>query len=305
MGGLGGFGGRRGGGDHAPVELRFIDLLLIIIAILMFMAVLLSLVSANAPSGEAKESPVRRVTVTTAKAPDVLADEPYALTLAAEGGQGPYRWTRVDGTLPGRLTLSEDGTVSGRAELEDTKGSATTTATVRVQDSAGRSAERTLKWSVRRAQDKGAAKPVLRVTARTLSVPDGRRGKTYEPHRFTAQAGSAPYTWQVGDGLPDGMKLSGRGELSGKPAEAGSYSFEVRVTDGTGAEALQRVRMLVGDTPARAEEAEKDRWELPKWLVVAGALLALVGALIVAFVLKFILFGAPPGMYEGRRGWLT
>ncbi|WP_146067846.1 Ig domain-containing protein [Streptomyces sp. Ru72] len=138
FGGGGGFGGRSGGGgDHAPVELRFIDLLLIIIAILMFMAVLLSLVSANAPASEAKQPPVRKVAITTARAPDALAGEPYALTLAAEGGQGTYRWVQSGGTLPPGLSLSRDGVVSGSPELAGAKGSAKTTATVRVQDSAG------------------------------------------------------------------------------------------------------------------------------------------------------------------------
>ncbi|POX52433.1 hypothetical protein C3488_08405 [Streptomyces sp. Ru72] len=151
---------------------------------------------------------------------------------------------------------------------------------------------------MRRAQDKGAAKPSLRVTAETLSVPDGRRGQTYRPHRFTAQAGTAPYTWQAVEGLPDGMTLSAGGELGGKPAKAGSFTFQVRVTDHNGAQAVQQVRLSVGEVAAQQD----DGWSFPPWVVVLVALLGLLGALNVALIVKAVIFGEPDKVVRGTEG---
>lgn len=306
IGGFGGFGGRGGGGnDHAPVELRFVDLLLIIIAILMFMAVLLSMVSANAPAGDAKQSPARQVTITTAKAPDALVGERYELTLAAEGGQGTYAWTRVRGSLPAGLSLSPGGVVSGSPEPAGTKGSAVASATVRVEDGAGHTAERTLKWSVRRAQDEGAARPNLRVTAAAVSVPDGTAGRAYKGHRFTAQAGTGPYTWEA-EGLPEGMELSRSGQLTGKPAKTGGHTFKVKVKDRTGAQVAQDVRLYVGEAAEPKKQEEDDGWDLPPWVVILLALPALLGLVVVAHIVKVALWGERGGTYytPERRGLL-
>ncbi|TJZ55918.1 hypothetical protein FCH28_11605 [Streptomyces piniterrae] len=297
FGGAGGFGGRRGGEDGAPVELRFIDLLLIIIATLMFLAVLLSLVSANTPAGQQQETKPPKVEIATAKAPDALAGSPYELTLAAVGGVAPYHWDRTSGDLPEGLTLTPEGVLTGRAEQPaDAPGEVRTT--VRVEDSKGQRAERTLSLKVRRAAEEGAERPRLRVVSKTVAVPEGKKGEAYPAHRFAADAGSGSYTWEPAGTLPDGMKLSSRGELTGKPAEEGIFTFGIRVTDSTGLQAEQQVRLVVGEV---RPEKDSDVWDAPWWLLA----LAAIGSLVVLQILKLIFFGRPqlvarevPGMFR-------
>ncbi|MFJ9410993.1 Ig domain-containing protein [Streptomyces sp. NPDC101393] len=285
FGGAGGFAGRRGGGDGAPVELRFIDLLLIIIATLMFLAVLLSLVSAHNPAGESQAAIPPAVEVATAKAPDALAGTPYELTLAAVGGVAPYRWERTSGDLPKGLRLTEGGVLTGEAE-QPTGAPGTLRTTVRVEDSQGRRAERTLSLTVRRAADEGAERPHLRVISKTVAVPVGKKDEDYPAHRFAAESGSGPYTWAPAEALPAGMKLSGGGELTGRPTKEGTFDFAVRVEDSTGLQARQQVRLVVGQVHP---EKDDGLWDAP-WYLLA---LAGIGALVILQLLKLLFFGRP------------
>jgi hypothetical protein len=62
---------------------------------------------------------------------------------------------------------------------------------------------------------------------------------------FTATGGTGVYSWQLSSGtLPSGLALSSGGELVGTPTEAGSYTFEVKVSSGS-QEELQSVSMEV------------------------------------------------------------
>lgn len=70
------------------------------------------------------------------------ANEKYSVTLAAAGGKEPYKWEAV-GSLPAGLTLAEDGTLSGTPTAEGEKS-----ITVKVTDSAGASAQKTLQLSI-------------------------------------------------------------------------------------------------------------------------------------------------------------
>jgi large repetitive protein len=50
-----------------------------------------------------------------------------------------------------------------------------------------------------------------------------------------AVGGTTPFTWSLLSGhLPIGLRLSSAGRLTGSPASAGTFAFEVRVTDGNG-----------------------------------------------------------------------
>ncbi|MFJ8671457.1 putative Ig domain-containing protein [Streptomyces sp. NPDC093589] len=285
FGGAGGFGGRRAGADGAPVELRFIDLLLIIIATLMFLAVLLSLVSAHNPAGEEQGSKPPPVEVATAKAPDALVGSPYELTLAATGGTAPYRWARAAGDLPKGLKLTAAGVLTGEAE-QPTGAPGTLRTTVRVEDAQGQSAERTLSLKVRRAADEGAERPRLRVISKTVAVPAGKKDEDYPAHRFAADAGSGPYTWQAAEDLPAGMKLSRDGELTGRPTKEGTFTFGVRVEDSSGLQARQQVRLMVGQVHP---EKDDGLWDSPWYVLV----LAGIGVLVVLQLLKLLFFGRP------------
>ncbi len=67
------------------------------------------------------------------------------------------------------------------------------------------------------------------------NLPAGTVGAAYN-RTFTANGGSAPYSFSIGAGaLPTGLSLNAAtGVLSGTPATSGTFSFEVRATDITG-----------------------------------------------------------------------
>ncbi|WP_037570446.1 Ig domain-containing protein [Phaeacidiphilus oryzae] len=131
--------GARAEGESVPLELRFIDLLMIVIAALLLVAVLLSVVSAHLPahsgSGAVARPPLR---VATAQLPDATAGRSYTLTLAATGGDGTDRWTAA-GPLPAGLRLDGSGVLSGTPSA-----AGGTSFRVTVADGTGASSTRTL-----------------------------------------------------------------------------------------------------------------------------------------------------------------
>ena len=75
------------------------------------------------------------ITVSPATLPNAQANAPYRQTLTASGGQGPYSFSLVAGSLPANLSLSSTGIVSG---IPLTSG--ITSVTIRVTDSGSCSA---------------------------------------------------------------------------------------------------------------------------------------------------------------------
>lgn len=66
---------------------------------------------------------------------------------------------------------------------------------------------------------------------------------------FKATHGSAPYRWALVEGdLPRGLSFDGsKGEITGKPAEAGRFALTIAVTDSTGTVARKTFRLWVPD----------------------------------------------------------
>jgi len=69
----------------------------------------------------------------------------------------------------------------------------------------------------------------------TSTPPEGVAGSAYTT-TFTATGGIGAYTWTVAPGstLPTGLSLSTSGILSGTPTTAGTYTFSITCTDGSG-----------------------------------------------------------------------
>jgi Putative Ig domain len=89
-----------------------------------------------------------------------------------------------------------------------------------------------------------AQKPL---TITTSSLPSATVGTSYKTG-VGVTAGAMPYTWLVSGGdLPPGLKLDGKkGVIAGTPTTAGTYHFEVVVTDsGVPAMQIQREYTLV------------------------------------------------------------
>src|SRR5438552_3327301 len=75
-----------------------------------------------------------------------------------------------------------------------------------------------------------AAARSVRVT--TDSLPNATVGAPYSAS-LSAKDGNPPYSWSISKGdLPVGLQLdSSKGNISGTPTAAGTYSFTAKVTD--------------------------------------------------------------------------
>lgn len=91
----------------------------------------------------------------------------------------------------------------------------------------------------------------------TTSLPAAQAGVSYQV-QFQASANTSPLSWRLASGtLPLGLTLSGGGVLAGTPSTSGSYSFTLRVRDGSayGNEASATLTLsiqAVGSTPRLA-----------------------------------------------------
>jgi hypothetical protein len=160
-----------------------------------------------------------KLVVSTSSLPKGQIGAAYTASLAASGGTTPYSWQLTSGTLPGGLSLSSNGTLSGTPTA-----AASASLTFKVTDSSkpAVSATTTLALTV------SAAK----LTVTSTSLPAGQVGTPYTA-TLGASGGTTPYSWQLTGGtLPAGLSLATNGALSGTPsAKASSTSLTFQVTD--------------------------------------------------------------------------
>jgi hypothetical protein len=184
--------------------------------------------------------------------PEAGAGEPYSVALNALGGSAPYFFT-VAGSLPDGLELSTDGVLRG-----STSQSGAFAFTVLVREASGQTASQACSLAV--------ARPLLRI-ASACPLPDGRLGEAYST-QVRASGGAAPYRFEFGGFLPDGLDGSSDGSIRGTPRTLGGRSFTVRVVDSQNrAEsamcsinvAVPRVpQVRLGDLPATLPAAASD-----------------------------------------------
>ncbi len=264
---------------EAPLELRFVDLLLIIIATLMFVAVVLTVINFQLPPGEVSVIP----RITTASAPAAIQGRRYELTLAVTGGDGSYAWRLRGGKLPDGLSMRSDGVVRGIPGVPDR-----TQATVEVVDGQRRASQRDLVFEVRPAGAGEKPKPVpIRVASDRIVLPNAVGGNAYR-YQFKADAGTPPYLWRVASGrLPDGLELAGEGDLIGNAAESGTSDFAVIATDAAGGSVTQAVRLAVVPPPAAV-------WQ--RVLATVLRVVTVYGRFLVVLWLLGVIFGRPQDM---------
>jgi hypothetical protein len=163
---------------------------------------------------------------TSSPLPIATVNQPYSVTLVADGG-GSQMWTVDSGTLPGGLTLSLNGVISG---TPTTPGTASFT--VKVTDGA-------------RVDHNAFTLDAIIPLAGTASVPsaNGEVSRELSPVTLTATNGKPPYTWAPAAGtvVPEGLILTPVGPanpaqalISGTPSLAGSFPLMFTVTDALG-----------------------------------------------------------------------
>jgi len=172
--------------------------------------------------------------------PAAAVGVPYRYELHATAGAAPYVWVKKKkakfGTLPGGITLSADGVLSGTPTAEGTSDF-----TIIVNDAQERQAKKPLTITV------GPPPPPLAI--RTESLASATQGLNYSA-RVEATGGIAPYTWSLDSGLlPDGLLLQTDGTISGRATTIGTTAFTVRVLDSLGTASTKALFIIVVPPP--------------------------------------------------------
>jgi len=171
------------------------------------------------------------LTITTTTLPNGVQGVAYNQTLAAANGSDGLTWALVAGGLPGGISLSGSGALSGTPA-----SSGSFPFTAKVADGSGNMAMQALALQIN---------VPLRVT--TAALPNGAPGLAYS-QTLTATGGWGAYAWTVSSGsLPAGIALSGA-VLSGTPTASGPFPFTVQVADIAGGAATQPLSLQV-DAP--------------------------------------------------------
>lgn len=194
--------------------------------------------------------------IVTTTMPDGAEKFPYTATVDATGGSGTgYKWTRESGLLPNGITFATTGTPSTNVFGTPTTAG-TSTVTVRVSDSAGYTASRSLTFVVN---------PELKFVtpapgSSAFALPMAIQTVPYS-FSFAATGGEGTgYAWTVSAGnLPPGLMLPASGTpgvtLSGTPTQGGSFAFTVRVTDPNGVQVTRDGTLQVSPTASIASPA--------------------------------------------------
>ncbi|HVB85174.1 MAG TPA: putative Ig domain-containing protein [Candidatus Dormibacteraeota bacterium] len=163
-------------------------------------------VAAVLQQGCAKGPQTAPLAITSATLAGGQVGTAYSASLAATGGTGSYMWSVSAGTLPGGLTLSSAGVLSGTPTAAGTFGF-----TAKVTDAASHSTTEPLQVVIAPAQ--------LSIT--TSSLPDGQVNVMYSA-TLNATGGITPYTWSLTSGsLPTGLTLNpSSGAISGTPTQS-------------------------------------------------------------------------------------
>ncbi|MET0616308.1 MAG: putative Ig domain-containing protein [Luteibacter sp.] len=160
------------------------------------------------------------ITVQPASLPNGTQGTAYtSTTIAASGGAAPYTFAVSAGALPGGLSLSTAGVLSGTPTAAGTFN-----ATVRATDAGGITGTRPYTIVI--------AAPPLSIT--TTSLADMAYNQAYS-QQVQVTGGVPPYTYSIVSGAPPGITISSAGGvIGGTPIQAGSYNIAVRVVDSAG-----------------------------------------------------------------------
>ena len=162
---------------------------------------------------------------------------PYSTTILSSGA-APITYSVISGSLPGGLSLSSSGVISGTPA-----STGTSSFTVQAENSLGADT-RVFTLSVYQPP-----------AVTTVTLGYARLGTPYSA-QLTA-SGSQPITYQLtSGGLPVGLSLAGTtGLITGTPTAAGTYSFTVTATNIAGVSVAVPLTITAGMALAIATQA--------------------------------------------------
>ena len=170
--------------------------------------------------------------------PGASVGQSYATILAASGGVPPYSWSLKSGSsLPGGLTLSSDGIISG----VPTSGG-TFRFIVQARDSASSVASVLEEVSLSVAGGAAGSGGTLTITA--ADIPKGIAG-VYYAFAPALAGGASPYAWSSTT-LPVGLAIDSRtGFITGTPSVSGKFTVVLTVVDANGAQAVRNLSLEI------------------------------------------------------------
>ncbi len=156
-----------------------------------------------------------KIAITTTSLPTGKVGTAYSTTLAATGGETPYTWALIGGTLPAGLSLNAStGAITGTP----TTAASATPLSFTVTDSSSPVQRKSANLSLTIAATVPAG-----LAIGTSSLPNGQVGAAYSA-TLTATGGTTPYAWSLTSGtLPAGLTLNATtGAITGTPTAAAS-----------------------------------------------------------------------------------
>ncbi|MBK9006629.1 MAG: putative Ig domain-containing protein [Anaerolineae bacterium] len=268
--------GQRHGSAEPPIEMRFVDLFMIIVTALMFMIVMLSIVSAFVGGSNALAEVSPRII--SVELPAGLANRPYSVTLAGIGGSTPYTWKIISGALPGGLGLDEEnGIISGTPEkIQQTQF------IISLNDNDKRSSQKEYFLEILQVGSQEVdIQRNLYVIGDAVYAPDGQINSPYS-FQLSAFGGVPPYSWVLIKGnLPSGIDLTEDGQITGNPTTISDGDFEVEVKDSQGESLNQKIHLVVNSGP--------DSW-WKKMFVYLEIVLRVIAYILLVIILYVTLF---------------
>ncbi len=159
------------------------------------------------------------ITLNPASLPAATRGVAYSQNITASGGDSPYTYSLVSGSIPPGMFLGSGGSIGGTSNVTGTYSFL-----IRATDSNGCAGQRAYTLTVN----------CPNFLIFPANVPGATIGVPYSQN-FTTNGGQSPYTYSLASGsIPPGLLLGSSGVLGGTPNTVGTYSFTLRSTDAGG-----------------------------------------------------------------------
>jgi hypothetical protein len=206
--------------------------------------------------------------------PTGVVGQPYSKQFNGAGGCGPalpYQYTLISGQLPPGLSLSFSGLISGTPTQA---GSFSFYVNLSDQNPPTadwcRPAASQRQFAITVVGGGGTATTPLKIQQTSLNPSTSLVNHAYR-FQFSASGGGSQ-TWSLKSGLlPGGITLSSNGVLSGTPTAAGTFTFDVQVSDGSRSDAHTYTLVVVQGLKIAALKAPPAEVSRPFALQLAAA----------------------------------